>query len=54
MNDDECRANFRVSLSELQILPVAMRIPGKLTCPNGTVATAFGKFGKFGKFVHHS
>ena len=49
MNDDECRADFRVSLSQLSILDVALRIPGKFTCPNGTVATGY-----YGKFVHHS
>ena len=49
MNDDECRSDFRVNLSELPILAVSLRIPGKFTCPHGTGTTA-----QYRKFVHNS
>lgn len=39
MNDDECKAEFRLGLSELPVLAEALRIPEKFTCPNRTVAT---------------
>jgi hypothetical protein len=39
MTNDECKADFRVSLEDLPLLAEALRIPDRFVCPNRTVAT---------------